>query len=202
MFVEPVVDVLGCVWWPKEGSWVAVHFFNRYMPVFNIFAYACFVGGSTLYLFTRMERGLASKHLWGFYGLLAIINFILEILALDKGVFIYYGDQPFVFFGEPLWWNIVNPLMPITVAAVIYKLKPLLRGWKMLLVIPFVVMSDAAVNLAVGLPTQLALNSGLGLVATHIGALITLCLAILWAWVVSLAVAKDSPMNTGAFKSE
>ncbi len=188
---EPIVDVLGLVYFPDPGSWTAFTFFDRPMPWLIVFVYSWYVGGQAYVAHRVFERGIDQAGVFRLWAIFAAVNVVLETPGLLGGVYTYYGAQPFDFWGFPLWWSVVNPLMPIVAGALIAKVRPQLgSGWAMLGVIPLVPMADGIANAATAWPLWIALNSGLGYGVTYPAALATLGLVMLSLWVIALAVAE------------
>lgn len=193
MFVEPIVDVMGQVWFYREGQWVLFEAFGRPMPTFLLANYTWYVGGQALLTFLWMEKGVTTRQLWKLYGIFALVDVVLEEPILYTGIYVYYGDnQPFQPGLLPLWWPIINAVMPMVIAAVIYKIKPFLVGWRVLAVIPLIPMSDALTNASAGFPVWTAINSSHDLLWTNLGATATTVLCLLLVWVVTKAVAVDA----------
>jgi hypothetical protein len=192
---EPIVDVLGQCWLPSRGQhWEAFTLLNRHIPLMMPFVYSWFVGGQG-YLFYRIfERGIDRRRLFGLYGLVVLVNIVLESPGILANVYTYYGKQPMNIWGFPLWWGIINPLMPMIAGAAIYKLKPLLtRPQLVVAIIAIIPCADGAANAIVGWPVIAALNTDVGYAGTWIASFITLGLGASVAWIISLLVARSAP---------
>jgi hypothetical protein len=195
-FLEPIVDVLGLCWFPKTGQWTAFGAFGVSIPMYMVPVYAWFVGGQAFLLYWLFTRGVARRQLFQLWVVIALVNAAVEIPGLWIHVYTYYGKQPFSVLRFPLWWVFCNTLMPMTAAAFAYKLAPVLRGWKLALLVPLVPMSDGLSNGAVSWPTWLALNSGKGYALTYPAAVVSLGLSAIAVYVLSMVVATDSPFRT------
>ena len=127
------------------------------------------------------------------WGLLFLINLVIETPGLLANVYEYYGNQPWDFWGFPFWYGWANPLAPIIAAAAIYKLWPHISdGIARLAVIPIVFMSFGIGYAAISLPLWWTLNdTGLGYGVTYAASLVTLGLALFVLWVVSIVVARE-----------
>ena len=190
---EPIVDVLGLVYFPDPGPWTAFTFMGRPLPWLIVFVYCWYVGGQAYIAHRMFERGIDRAGVYRLWGTFGLINVALETPGILAGVYVYYGAHPFNFWGFPLWWDVVNPLMPITAGALITKARPHLgSGWKLLGVIPLVPMADGIANAATAWPLWIALNSDIGYVVTYPAALVTFALVMYALWIVSLAVAKPA----------
>jgi hypothetical protein len=189
---EPIVDVLGQCWLPSRGQhWEAFTLLNRHIPLMMPFVYSWFVGGQG-YLFYRIfEHGIDRRRLFGLYGLVLLVNIALESPGILSNVYTYYGKQPMDIWGFPLWWGIVNPLMPMIAGAAIYKLKPLLTTPQLVAaVIAIIPCADGIANAAAAWPVIAALNTNVGYAGTWVASFITLGLGLSITWIVSLLVAR------------
>ena len=190
---EPIVDVVGLVYFPDPGRWTAFTFMGRPMPWLIVFVYSWYVGGQAYVAHRVFERGIDQAGVFRLWAIFGVINVVLETPGLLGGVYTYYGAQPFNFWGFPLWWSVVNPLMPIVAGALITGLRPELgTGWKLAAVIPLVPMADGIANAATAWPLWIALNSGIGYVVTYPAAIATVGLTMMSLWVVALAVARPA----------
>jgi hypothetical protein len=140
-----------------------------------------------------MQRGVSTRTLFALWAATGVADVLEETPGILAHTYLYYGKQPFDIWGFPLWWGFVNPVMPILAGALIYKAKPHLTGWKLATIIAFIPMADGIANAATGFPMWIALNqTDVSYVWTYLAATITLALALLVVWLVSLAVARPS----------
>lgn len=195
ILMEPVVDVLGMCFFPRENQWVGVETFGRPIPIFMWPVYSWFVGGQA-YLFWRLfQRGMNRSQLWKLWLVVMGVNVVLESPGILMDVYTYYGPQPFNLWGLPLWWPPVNASMPIVAAFLIHKMTPHLTGARALAVIPFLPMADGLTNGALAWPVWTALNTQIGFWATYPAAVATFGLAALAVWVMTkgLPAAETAP---------
>ncbi len=189
---EPIVDVLGLVYLKEEGALGTFTVLDRTMPLYICFVYPWYVGGLGYLAYRLFSRGITTRDLFMLWGIDFTINAALESPGIIADTYGYYGHQPFNFWGWPLWWGFVNPIMPMLAGALIYKLKPHLDNpWKLLAVIPLVPMADGIANGAAAWPMWATLNQeNVPHVFTYAAALATLGLCALVVWMISLAVAR------------
>ena len=193
MFMEPIVDILGQVWFPREGQWVLFETWGRPIPWF-IVVYIWYVGGQSVITLRRLEHGALASDIWKLYGLFFVANVICETPGLYMDLYTYYGHQPLNFFRLPLWWPAVNATMPILAGALIFLLKPYLTGWRVLGVIPLVPAADGAANIAAAWPTWNALNTQLPAAVIWAAGSLTVALASLLIHVIAqVAEHKNAP---------
>ena len=187
---EPIVDTLGLCY-IKQGAHITTFFsMGRDFPLFINFVYIWYVGGLAYLAYSIFSNGITRTQLFQLYALDACINIGLESPGVLMGAYSYYGPQPLNFWGLPLWWVCVNPLMPLVCGALIYRLTPHLSGWRGLAIIPLVPMSDGVANAATAWPVWTALNRQESLVVTHLAWLVTLGLALYAVWILSFVVAR------------
>ena len=190
---EPIVDVLGLVYFPDPGTATAFRFLDRPMPWLIVFVYSWYVGGQAYVAHKVFERGVDRAGVFRLWLTFAVVNAVLETPGLLGGVYTYYGAQPFNFWGFPLWWSVVNPLMPIVGGALITAAQvELATPWNLLSVVPLIPMADGIANGGTAWPVWIALGSGIGYSVTYPAAIVTLGLVLLSLWMVALAVARPA----------
>ena len=193
---EPVVDVLGMCFFPRENQWVGLEIFGRPIPVMMYPVYSWFVGGQAFLVWHLMRKGMTRNQLWKFWLAVMAVNVVLETPGLLMDVYTYYGAQPFNPWGLPLWWPPVNSTMPIVAGYAIYKLAPHLTGARILGIIPLIPMADGVANAAIAWPVWLTLNTNLGMAATYPAAVVLFALAATVVWVMSLGLPEAAPAAT------
>lgn len=187
---EPIVDTLGLCYIREGATLTTFSSMGRDFPLYINFVYIWYVGGLAYLAYRVYSTGVTRKGLFQLYLIDVFINIWLESPGVLMGAYEYYGPQPLNFWGLPLWWVCVNPVMPMTAGALIYRLTPYLPGWRMALVIAFIPMSDGIANAATAWPMWTALNLNASLVVTHLAWLVTLGLALTAVWILSFAVTR------------
>ncbi|WP_167109321.1 hypothetical protein [Mycobacterium sp. DL592] len=187
---EPIVDTLGLCYIRQGAVTTTFSSMGRDFPLFINFVYIWYVGGLAYLAYRIYRTGVTRKAVFQLYLIDVFINIWLESPGVLMGAYEYYGPQPLNFWGLPLWWVCVNPLMPMTAGALIYRMSPHLPGWRLALVIAFIPMSDGIANGAAAWPVWTALNLNASLWVTHLAWLVTLGLALTAVWILSFVVAK------------
>jgi hypothetical protein len=187
---EPIVDTMGLCYIRQGAVTTTFSSMGRDFPLFINFVYIWYVGGLA-YLACRIyQTGVTRKAVFQLYLIDVFINIWLESPGVLMGAYEYYGPQPLNFWGLPLWWVCVNPLMPMTAGALIYRLSPHLNRWRLALVIAFIPMADGIANGAAAWPVWTALNLNANLAFTYLAWLITLGLALTCVWILSFVVSR------------
>lgn len=180
---EPVVDVLGKCYLPETEQWTLFTALGRDMPVYGAFVYSAFFGGFSIMSWNHLSRGGAPSGLWKLYAIAILINtFLFETPAVTADIYTYYGDQPWDLWGFPLWWPFVNTAGPLAAGALAYTLGRHGRiSGRALLGLAFVCepIFDGMSNGLSGLPTWLALNSGVSTPVVWAAGTATIALACL-----------------------
>jgi hypothetical protein len=189
---EPVVDVLGLCWFADRGSIGLFKAWGVTIPMFMLPVYCWYVGGQALLAYNDIKAGATTQRLFRLYAIFAAVNVALELPGLNMGIYAYYGNQPFEAFGFPFWWPFCNALMPIVMATLVFKLLPYLTGLRGVLVILLGPMAAGMTNGAVAIPVWVALNSGAPLWGTSLAGLISVCLGLILAFLVTRIVAVDA----------
>ncbi len=187
---EPIVDTLGLCYIREGATLTTFSSMGRDFPLYINFVYIWYVGGLAYLAYRVYSTGVTRKGLFQLYLIDVFINIFLESPGVLLGAYEYYGPQPLNFWGLPLWWVCVNPIMPMTAGALIYKFAPHLPGWRLALVIAFIPMADGIANGATAWPVWTALNRDAPLFVTHLAWLVTLGLALTAVWILSFAVAR------------
>lgn len=154
---EPIMDILGLVWHPRDGMPVA---FTTYgpVPIWGLFVYTILFGGMPAVLLRAAQRGISPSAYWKGVVIFMIFDLAVEWPALMTGLYAYYGDPSYSVMGLPLYWLFINPHGPHFTVALLLLTPQLFQGWRILLV-PLLPMSTYASSaLFVAWPAFSALN--------------------------------------------
>ena len=198
-FAEPMVDVLGLLWHPTIGQWVAVDTF-RACPLWGLFVYAICFGGLPYFMLVDFRRaGFTARRAWTWIGVFWIVDVLVEIPILHSGLYVYYGDAPMDVLGLPLYWLFMNIAGPLETAVILLLTSSwgdgaFLRGWRILLVAALPVSLDAAGSSLVGWPVFSALHAQAGTGMKYLAAVVTVALGVaVLASTISFAAARNAP---------
>ena len=188
MIFEPMVDTVGACWFPSN-SWTAFTAWGRPLPVWLCLAYFFYFGIATSAIWQALRKGLTRRQIWLVFCAAMLGDLIFETVLLTMNPYVYYGYQPLVLGKFPLWWMAVNAVIPLVLAALIYRFDSYFRGWRDFAVIPLALTTSAAVNAAVGWPSWLVINTDVGWVLTQVGGLTTFAAACAAVKLVAAVVA-------------
>jgi len=193
--VEPIVDVLGLVWYPAPGQWVLLESFGRSTPVLCLFGYIWFMGGMTAWTYIKLKQDASLRTMLTWFAIFLAVNAVVEIPGVHTRVYWYYGTQPLKLFGWPLWWGFVNVGLCIVAAAVLVRLAPRLKGVLIAAVVFIVPIVDAGFNAGAGWPVYTALSSTSNVLIAQLAGLATCALAVMIIWLASLLPAPLVPVD-------
>lgn len=190
--LEPYLDYLGLLWFASDNVAVTVNLFARHIPLYVVLGYSFFFGLQAYVIYRAILLGKGAKFFVYAYAVSWIFDAALQITGAQLGLYKYYGQHPFLFFGAPAWWYTIDATLQLTAGLVFFLVRHRLVGWGQLIVIPMLPGLYAALNGALGWPTFTALNSnfnaalnGNGSTALlYVGGLTTVALTVLLLWLV------------------
>jgi len=196
--LEPYLDYLGLLWFASDNVAVTVNLFARHIPLYVVLGYSFFFGLQAYVIYRAILLGKGAKFFVYAYALSWIFDAALQITGAQFGLYKYYGQQPFLFFGAPAWWYTIDATLQLTAGLVFFLLRHRLVGWGQLIVIPMLPGLYAALNGALGWPTFITLNSsfhpelnGNGSTAlVYLGGLTTVALSALLVWLIIAEIGR------------
>lgn len=196
--LEPYLDYLGLLWFASDNVAVTVNLFQRHIPLYVVLGYSFFFGLQAYVIYRAIVLGKGAKFFLYAYGLSWLFDAALQITGAQLGLYKYYGQQPFLFFGAPAWWYTIDATLQLTAGLVFFLLRHRLVGWGQLIVIPMLPGIYAGLNGALGWPTFTALNSnfdpelnGNGSTAlVYLGGLVTIVLTGLLVWLLITEIGR------------
>lgn len=196
---EPIVDTLSGLYFPYIGQHTAFVNLGRPIPWALVFAYPWYVGGQGYLAYRQFDKGASRKRIWQMWGLFAVTNVLVESPGVLTGFHVYYGNQPFNFWGFPLWAAAVQSIMPMVAGALIYVLRSNVGdSWRLLAVIPLVPMADGLVNAGLDLPMWTTMGRNMSLGANYVGAVLTIGMAALAVWLLTVTLGGTNRTVTGS----
>ena len=194
MVMEPMVDtVAGC--WFAANSLRAYVGWGRPIPIWVCLTYFVYFGVGSALIWMMMRRGASVRHIWLFYAGEILADVVLETVLLGKGIYTYYGHQPLMLAGFPLWWAAVNALVSMMAALATYEIARRVDGWRLLLIVPATLCASAAANAAAGWPSWFVINSDVGPVWTQIGGLASVAIAFSIVQLIARYVAAPASLR-------
>jgi hypothetical protein len=193
-FNEPIDDLLGLVWHPRPGQWVAFDTFGP-VPVWGVFVYMALFGGIPYLMLQAFRRGATAKQIWTWIGVFWLADIAVEIPALASGMYQYYGDPPMKVLGLPLYWFAINIGGPLETAVLLLVAGPFFAGWRKLLLLVIPMTLDAAGSVGIGWPIFSALHAETNVFVKYLAAFVSIAMAVaLLAITIRFAANKSQAM--------
>jgi hypothetical protein len=200
-FVEPIFDGNIHVWFaqPPEDTpgW---HFYNVPYPWYVIPGNTV-LGGPVYWMYHNFRRGITERGLWIYFLIWWGADIFQEIPGTSMAAYAYYGPQPFVIFGYPLWVGMLAGLgLPLAGYAA-YALRNLVSGprlWLMQTILMPVVIYGCEV---IAWPVWDALNGGQTVAVASVAAFVSLAFTVTAYYALTLAYAKARAIPAAAVSS-
>jgi hypothetical protein len=193
IFYEPLGDMMAKVYYTERGQISWIHAFGRHIPVFIGLLYFWYMSVGAMWLLRAKRTGVTARQWWTAWCGFLVFALGLEMLSA-KGFgsaqgapWIYYGHQPFMVLGVPIFtpWSYISIDIPIAVGACLAaRYLPRRMHW---LVLPATPMLMVAGHAMTALPSAVAVNSTNSTLLIDLGALGTAGSALVLSYCASLA---------------
>ncbi len=190
--IEPVFDNTLLYWYPVENPLSVISAYGRTIPWFVPIGYAWFFGGAAYLLMRRFERGVNTAQAMTYFFVLVIIDWFAVSVCEWLNLSAFYGNQPFHFFGSPLWFSFADAAGGFVLGTALYGLLPHLSGTRKLLLFFMPTFIYGGVLGSTTAPVALALNSGWSKAFTWLCGAATIGLCCMLVFVISNILAEVS----------
>ncbi len=180
---EVFVDIAGDCFYaigPHNPN-VVFSIWGREMTWYTVAAWFSF-GAVLIYInYYLISKGVKTKWLWGAFLIAGAVDVLFEELLLRvPGVYLYYGNQPFIVFQKfPVWWMFTNSAGLFLAASLAYRYEKYLRGWKAVSILFLTPTAYLAVFGFSAMPASIVINGNYSWLATQTGGLISVILALI-----------------------
>ena len=195
--VEPIFDGNIHVWFAQPSDSATYHFYNVPYPWYEMPGNSV-LGGPIYWMYLKFQRGITTRGLWGYFLLWWLADTLWEIPGTTMEAYAYYGPQPFLISGFPLWVGMLAGLGIPLAGYAAHALRDVLVGarlWLMVVILIPVVVYGSEV---IAWPMWITLNGGQGLVVTHLAALVSLAFTASAYYFLTLRYAKAQAMPAAA----
>ncbi len=102
--IEPLYDTSYHLFWLDAGrQWTLFTSFGLPQPVWVMPAYIMVFGMPALLLYRSFAGGVTLARVFKWAALTALTTALFEITAINLGLYVYYGESPWLVFGYPLF---------------------------------------------------------------------------------------------------
>ena len=160
VIVEPLCDVIGMIYHPEIGQVSAYEALGRNIPWHVVLLLSWYYALFAWLLASSRGARMGRAGFWKLFVGLVVFSTVLEISPTQGGLWKYYGEQPFMFSGMPLWWFVANAVSALaggTLAAVATRESFGWGRWQIALLMP---VGIAGAHTGVALPTYIAMSMG------------------------------------------
>lgn len=175
---EVFYDVIGAVYFPWSESNLAYTILGREMPwwiVAGWFGYGAFM----IFIYKVLESNPRTKTIWLMWAGAAASSVVFEEILLSMGVYHYYGNQPLIIISQlPWWWIPCNSVGVFLAAAIAYRYRERMRGWRSISMLVITPLSVTAVYGFIALPSWIAVNGDYPWLPTQLLGMMTIALGV------------------------
>jgi hypothetical protein len=197
--LEPIMDVVGLIWYPPQGNWAVLHMHGVCVPVLCVAGYVWLYGGLGGLSYILLRNGASRTDLFRAFVALMVFLMAIEFVGSGTGVYHYYGDQPLRIFHYVAYQGFVNAAIPIIIGVTVHLLQLHVTGWRAVLVIPVVPFAIGASFFGGGFPVFLVVNNPpLPWVVTQLAGVLTCLLCAGSVWIMSRAIPPERRTSGGA----
>ncbi|WP_239001726.1 MULTISPECIES: hypothetical protein [unclassified Mycobacteroides] len=210
-FLEPLGDILGATFYPLNTPLLVFELFGRHTPLYVFVGESMFFATAVYYAYRFLVTGMGVARLLVIIVVFSLFDAAMEMTAIHFHVMTYYGDNPTLILGLPLYALIQNGALAVVGGWAVLIAIPRLAGLQRLLLIPLVPIAFALQAFIATWPMYLGLNSGasrsvlllLGLVVSITNAALPLlCIYSRTARTYRIAAtSQEAPVLTGSAHS-
>ena len=192
---EPIGDILIGAFWPHEGQIVWLDAAGRKIPLFIGLLYPWYMVVPVLLFIQRFESSSNASSYWQWYVATFILVLAYELLGVNLGAWVYYGYQPFVFWGVPIWivFTFTGFVMALSVGVfLISRYLPARLYWVFIFAVPLLLSSSHA---ALTVPAALALFTESGVALNYFGGSASIVLTLLFVWLLQKFLVRETNLT-------
>lgn len=196
VLLEAPADVMGNAVHSQIGQRNAFTVEGAPVPWGVVLTYGTYAATLPILLLDRMRaQNLTPRFWWKTYAASLVAVCTVEQVPVHNGLWHYYGYQPFKIWEMPVSMVFANAACVVVPALIVYKLHPVLIGWRQLLVIGLIpaatVAGWAASSIAIinALGTDTEANHGI----VQLAAIATIGLSLLTTWATVTIVHWPTP---------
>lgn len=158
IMLEPLIDSHLQVWWPIHHQPDILNVWGRDVPLMILPVVTWYFGLNAAMRYRWMQKNGPATKLWTLYAIEVACALALEPPAIQLDLWHYYGNHGLRIFGYPVWWPFVGGACCMAAGTLVYLLAPWLKGWRVVLTAPIIVIGVSAAYWGAGWPMFTVLN--------------------------------------------
>jgi hypothetical protein len=169
---------------PAVGQFSAFKTLDRMTPWHIVFLYPLYFSLPIVLFGKFVNRSLTSRDVWKMYPGFVIFSFLLEIVPLQTGLWLYYGNQGLWFWsgGPPGFVALMNPVMCLIPFMIQYAAVPYLTGWRQFMIVPLNIATACGGYVASQIFWIEAVNSRASASAVQLAAIVSVGAGLMLLW--------------------
>jgi hypothetical protein len=186
VMLEPMADVLGNVIHSPVGQVNAFQAEGHPVPWHIVVGYVWYYGTLNIMLLDKFLARSMTPALWwktAIWSALAVTA--VEQIPIHYGLWVYYGEHAFRVGVMPLAMAAANAASVMIPSLLVYRLMPILEGWKQLLVLALVPCTVIGTHAGASVPSYTTLGQDTAAIAFWIlqaGTLLTTGFSLMLIW--------------------
>ncbi|SHX52814.1 Uncharacterised protein [Mycobacteroides abscessus subsp. bolletii] len=135
--IEAFVDIPMALWHNSDNQLIAMWVLGRPLPLYVASTGGAFFLGAWGY-YQLILRGASMSSIVKLGLAMGVLDWVLEMTSAQLGVINYYGNNPSLVFGLPLYSMVQNIGVYVLQAIVVAMLVPHLMGWRQVALLPVI----------------------------------------------------------------
>ncbi|OHT85353.1 hypothetical protein BKG68_13985 [Mycobacteroides saopaulense] len=158
-FLEPFGDILGATFYPLNTPLLVFELFGRHIPLYVFVGESMFFATAVYYAYRFLVTGVGVARLLIIIVIFSLFDAGMEMTAIHFDVMTYYGDNPTLVLGLPLYVLIQNGALAVVGGWAVLIAIPHLTGKQRLLLALLVPIAFGLQAFIATWPMYLALNT-------------------------------------------
>lgn len=160
VMLEAPADILINVTHPPVGQTNAYVTEGVAVPLYVVIAYFSYYGSLAIFLYDRIVAQTISEAMWWKLTAVTAITLVIgESLFTWLGLFHFYGKHPLLIGPMPLWFEGANTASLMVPVLVLYRIAPVLKGWRQYLILAIMPAVGCAAHFGAGIPAYAILGA-------------------------------------------
>jgi hypothetical protein len=157
--IEPFWDVNVQFAFAANSHPIAFTAFGRDIPLYLALIYPAFIGWGSYVGYRLIREGASRRALLRLPVVFFVADAVIEIVGIRAHLWEYYGHQSFTIVGWPIYFGVLNGMIPLLGGALLTVAAPRLRGAERVALAFAVPAVYAGIYAAAGWPMWAALNA-------------------------------------------